>query len=297
MNPLRRAFLSLLVLSAFSVFSSAAFAVSPLKALILDGQNNHHWQITTPHLKKILEETNLFQVDVATAPPKGGDMSTFRPNFSDYRVVISNYTGDAWSAETRTAFVDYVRSGGGYVVVHSASNAFPDWKEYNEICGLGGWEGRDERWGPWVYWDNKIIRDASPGRGGDHGAVHAFLVAAREPDHPIMRGLPQAWLHAADELYNRLRGPAENLTVLATAFDDPAINGSGRHEPILFTVTYGQGRVFHTPLGHVRNGNLTAMRSVAFIVTLQRGTEWAATGEVTQSIPPDFPTVESYSLR
>lgn len=277
--------------------STAAFAASPLKALILDGQNNHHWQLTTPHLKQILEETGLFQVDVATSPPKGGDMSTFRPKFSDYRVVVSNYTGDAWPAETKAAFVDYMRRGGGYVVVHSASNAFPDWKEYNEICGLGGWEGRDERWGPWVYWENKIVRDDSPGRGGDHGAVHAFLVATREPDHPIMRGLPKAWLHAADELYNRLRGPAENLTVLATAFDDPAINGSGRHEPILFTVTYGQGRVFHTPLGHVRNGNLTAMRSVGFIVTLQRGTEWAATGEVTQSIPPDFPTVEGYSLR
>jgi len=274
-----------------------AAASAPLKALILTGQNNHDWKLTTPLLEKALTDTGLFTVDVAVSPPKGGDMSTFRPDFSRYAVVISNYTGDAWPAETKTAFVDYVRQGGGFVVVHSASNAFPDWPDYNAICGLGGWEGRDERWGPWIYWDNKIIRDPSPGRGGDHGPVHAFTIDVREPDHPITRGLPPSFRHAADELYNRLRGPAENLTVLATAHDQPvAPASSGRHEPILFTVTFGTGRIFHTTLGHVR-ADSTAMRSVAFIATFQRGAEWAATGQVTQPVPADFPTATEFRLR
>src|SRR5690606_26525012 len=140
-------------------------------------------------------------------------------------------------------------------------------------------------------------RDPTPGRGGDHGAIHSFQLVTREPDHPVMRGLPSVWRHADDELYNQLRGPAENLTVLATAFDDPAHRGTGRHEPILFTVNYDRGRVFHSTLGHARKGDVTALRSVGFIVTLQRGAEWAATGQVTQPVPADFPTAESASSR
>ena len=269
---------------------------APMKALILDGQNNHDWKTSTPHLQKILEETGLFSVEVATTPSKGGDMSRFQPKFSNYAVVISNYNGDLWSEKTQSDLVEFVRGGGGFVVVHSADNAFPKWKEYNEMIGLGGWEGRNEQSGPWVYWDKKIIRDASPGKGGDHGNIHPFKVEVRDPNHPIVRGLPPIWMHANDELYNRLRGPAENLTVLATAYDDPAIRGFGRNEPMLFTIEYGRGRIFHSTLGHVR-GDTIAQRCVGFIVTFQRGTEWAATGKVTQAIPADFPKDDAISVR
>jgi type 1 glutamine amidotransferase len=77
-----------------------------------------------------------------------------------------------------------------------------------------------------------------------------------------------------EELYDRLRGPAKNMTVLATAF---AEGGSERHEPVLMTIKYGKGRVFHTVMGHSH----TSMGGVAFQETLIRGTEWAATGKVT----------------
>jgi type 1 glutamine amidotransferase len=93
-------------------------------------------------------------------------------------------------------------------------------------------------------------------------------------------------MHARDELYDRLRGPAKNLTVLATAFSDPATGGTGQHEPLLMTIKYGKGRVFHTALGH----SPEAMKCVGFAVTLQRGAEWAATGRVRQKVPSDFPT-------
>jgi type 1 glutamine amidotransferase len=53
----------------------------------------------------------------------------------------------------------------------------------------------------------------------------------------------------------------------------------------------GKGRVFHTPMGH----GADSMRCVGFTVTLQRGTEWAATGKVTGAIPKDFPTEEKTS--
>src|SRR5690606_5323718 len=96
-------------------------------------------------------------------------------------------------------------------------------------------------------------------------------------------------MHAKDELYDKLRGPGENMTILATAYSDPKTGGSGRHEPMIFTIDYGQGRVFHTPMGH----DTEAMECVGFMTTLQRGTEWAATGEVTQEeLPEDFPTAD-----
>jgi type 1 glutamine amidotransferase len=84
------------------------------------------------------------------------------------------------------------------------------------------------------------------------------------------------------------------MKVLTTAYADPAKKGTGEHEPILFTMRYGKGRIFHTVLGH----NIEQLRCVGFIVTFLRGTEWAATGRVTQvEVPADFPTADEVSLR
>jgi type 1 glutamine amidotransferase len=109
---------------------------------------------------------------------------------------------------------------------------------------------------------------------------------AHPADHPIMQGLPPRWLHTQDECYDRLRGPAEHLTVLATAYSSPDYKGTDRHEPMLMAIDYGQGRVFHTTLGHEDY----SFESVGFIVTFLRGAEWAATGRVTVPVPPDFHT-------
>jgi uncharacterized protein len=265
-----------------------------LKVLIVDGQNNHDWKVTTPLLKRELESTGLFQVDVATAPP-GADTSGFRPNFAAYRAVLSNYNGADWPPDTQQALVEYVKGGGGLVIVHAANNSFPNWKEYNEMIGLGGWGGRNEASGPYVRFRNgHAIRDTSAGAGGHHGAQHPFQIVVRNPAHPITAGMPMAWLHETDELYDQLRGPAQNLTVLATAYADPQQGGSGEHEPMIFTIDYAAGRVFHTPMGH----SIKAIQCVGFIVTLQRGTEWAATGKVTNTkLPDDFPTADRVSLR
>jgi type 1 glutamine amidotransferase len=279
---------------------AAALTAAPRKALIVDGRNNHDWKATTPVLKQLLEETKLFTVDVATAPPDNAALLKFRPEFKNYDLVVFNYNdygnknaGD-WSPETQADFENYVRNGGGIVIFHAANNAFPNWKEFNRIAGLGGWSGRSEKDGPYIrFRDGKVVRDMTPGKAGSHGPRHAYQVVTRDPKHPIMKGLPAAWMQSTDELYDRLRGPAENLTLLATAYSDPAKKGTGENEPALFTLRYGKGRVFHTILGH----DVPAMRSVGFIVTYQRGAEWAATGKVTQKVPADFPTAVKVSER
>jgi type 1 glutamine amidotransferase len=288
----RRHFLSAICVCC--ALGLSAIAAPPYKALIVDGQNGHNWKATTPVLKQIVEDTGLFTVDVATSPPRGQDMSGFKPKFADYHVVISNYQGDEWPEETKKALVDYVKGGGGLVIYHFACAAFPKWPEYNEMIGLGGWGGRTEKAGPYVRWrDGKFVLEQVPGPTGGHGPMQAFKIELRNFDHPITKGLPPAFMHVEDELYGWLRGPAKNLTVLATAFAPKDKGGSDEHEPILFTVDYGKGRVFFNALGHTAK----ELKSVAFIVTFQRGVEWAATGKVTQKVPDDFPTADKASVR
>jgi uncharacterized protein len=309
-------------LLVLALTATALPAAAPLKALIVDGQNNHDWKGCTPILKWILEESGRFTVEVSTTPPSppsgprapkapataeqqaayqqtlarwkaqkaeldknlARQWQEWRPRFRDYAVVVCNYTGDAWPEPVRADFERYVREGGALVIVHAADNAFPEWAAYNEMIGVGGWGGRNEKSGPMARWrDGRIVLDYSPGAGGTHGAQHEFLVETREPEHPIMKGLPLRWRHASDELYSKMRGPATNMTVLATAYAAPDKGGTGEHEPILMVIRYGQGRIFHTVLGH----GPPTMAGLGFQVTLQRGAEWAATGQVTLPPPPE----------
>jgi uncharacterized protein len=260
-----------------------------LTGLIVTGQSTHNWEDSSSALKQLLESTGRFQIDTAVC--ESGQENEFNPDFSRHDLVIINYKGPSWSQTAQEALEKFVSSGGGLVIYHSSSQAFPEWEEYNKMSGLGGWEGRGRDSGPYVYWDEGlIVRDDSPGIAGYHGPRHAFPVAVRELSHPITRGLPPYWMHAEDDLYSLLRGPAENLTVLATAYSDPALGGSGRHEPVLFAIRYGQGRVFHTVLGHASDRPpFPALECAGFIVTFQRGAEWAASGKVTQEVPADFP--------
>lgn len=285
----------IVLLSLFVLVTATASgqAAEKLKALIVDGQNNHKvWPETTKMMKSYLEDSGRFTVDVETAAPKGTDPD-FKPAFKNYDVVISNFGHGAapWPKETEQAFEKYVAGGGGFVVIHAADNSFPDWPAYNEMIGLGGWGGRNEKSGPYVYTNAKgdVIRDRSPGKGGNHGAQWEFPVVVRDQDHPITRGMPTEWLHTKDELYDQLRGPAKNMHILATAES----NVTNRHEPMIFTVRFGEGRVFHTPMGHAEY----SMECVGFITTLLRGSEWAATGKVTLPIPDDFPTADATSSR
>lgn len=274
--------------------SSAALAADKINVLIIDGQNNHKWDVTTPVLKNALESSGAFTVEVATTPPKGSPAEAwhaFKPNFAAYKAVVSNYNGEPWPQNVRDAFTKYVADGGGFVSIHAANNSFPDWKEYNDMIGVGGWGGRNEKSGPWLYVkDGKLFRDTSPGNGGAHGPQHEFIVESTDVDHPITRGLPKRWLHAQDELYSKLRGPAENVQILTSAVSDlTAVN-----EPNNMVLSYQKGRVFHTTLGHADY----SMLDRGFYELVQRGTEWAATGDVKQTadVPADFPTDKAVSV-
>jgi hypothetical protein len=268
-----------------------------IHVMLLDGQSAgtyHDWKNTTPVLKKELEDAGLFQVDVVTAPASGEDFSKFKPHFDRYQAIVMNYDGPGWPSNLQDSFDEYLKNGGGMVVVHAADNAFADWPAYNRMIGIGGWRDRDEKWGPMWYFkkDGHLISDPAPGIAGSHGARLPFQVTTRLIEHPIMKGLPKVWMHAGDELYAALRGPGTNMSILASAYSSPENKGTGHDEPVLLTVRYEKGRVFHTTMGH----DIPALACVGFITTFQRGTEWAATGKVTQKVPANFPTADKVSI-
>ncbi len=291
----------LITLAGVAVPPASAAEKQPagkIKVVLIDGQNNHDWRATTPHLKGVLENCGRFSVDVSTnlkpgdKPPDQKDTVPFPPDLDKYEVVLSNYNGAAWPKEFQAKLDEYLKNGKiALVIVHAANNSFEKWAEYNLMIGMG-W--RNNRFGARLILDadGKEVRvPKGEGHGAGHGRKHAFRVTLRDADHPITKGMPHEWMHTADELYHGMRGPVENVHLLATAYSDKKTGGTGDHEPMIWTVTYGKGRVFHTPMGH----DLEGMRCIGFVGTLQRGTEWAATGKVTLPLPADFPTPDKTS--
>jgi len=321
LRPTRLAALAgLLVALAGALTPATAQQGDKVKVLIIDGQNNHNWKATTPVMKQALEETGRFIVDVATTPQKVAlppepkeatdaelakykealakyadayaqvrKAPPFNPDLTKYDVILSNYNGQPWPEAVQKALEKNLSEGKiGLVIVHAANNSFGGWTEYNKMIGMG-W--RDPKGGDRLYLDDngKEVRvPKGSGDGSGHRTTGTWPVVVRDPEHPITKGMPLEWMHNQDELYDNMRGPIENIRLLATAFS----KGTKVHEPMIWTISYGKGRVFHTPMGH----DVNAMKCVGFQTTLARGTEWAATGKVTLPIPGNFPKADKVSV-
>ncbi|MEM1296979.1 MAG: ThuA domain-containing protein, partial [Verrucomicrobiota bacterium] len=329
------------IAAVFAFSPSSALAEPPVRVLIVDGRNNHDWESTTDCLRAILEATGRFDVAVSTAPqlkfPKvprrtqhpedAADLQAAKkdfeapkaiaeaelaqrwdawmPDFDSADVVILNYNGSNWRPQVREAFLGFVRSGGGVVLIHGANNAFRDWSDFNQLIGLG-WRpspiGRAIKVNP-ENGETFVANDADLPNSGNssHGSKHAFQVAVRASDHPVMRNFPPLWMHASDELYHNMRGPAKNLTVMSSAFSDPSQRGSGFHEPLTWEVEFGNGKTIVTSMGHLwpgdlRRGEPTSLYCVGFQTLFARACEYVATGKVTLPVPREFPSPDTVSI-
>lgn len=294
---LRMKSLPVLVILAATLLTPGAGSAEDLKkvrVVIIDGQNNHKWRVTTPYLKRILEKSGRFTVDVSSNLKKGDKPGvvkptvTFPPDLKNYDVVLSNYNGAAWPAEFKKTFESRLHEGKiGFVLFHAANNCFADWPAFNLMVGMA-WRGNKA--GDRIYYDDKgkLVRVPKGQGSGTSETYHPYAVNLRSADHPIVKGMPKQWLHARDQLMFSLRGPIKDVTVLASS----PCPKTKVDEPILWTVAYGKGRVVHTPMGH----DTAAMSCTGFITTMQRSTEWAATGKVSIPIPKDFPTEKEVRL-
>jgi len=298
-----RWFLLAAVVGLLAAFASPApaSAAEKIGVLIIDGQNVHDWKATTPPIKAMLEKTGKFTVDVLTSPAalakdtddaaKAANKTAwekFKPDFSKYQVVLSNYCGQPWPEDVQKAFEKFVADGGGFVCYHFAVAAFKEWDAYNQMIGMG-WKPAEFGEGLALDDSGKEVRRAKgEGAGGSHGSAHPFEVIVRDKDHPIMKGLPEKWQHTSDELYGSLRGPAKDMHILCTAFsvkdNDKQKAGTEMHEPMAWTVPFGKGRVFVTVLGHA----VPETTAPDTTILLERGAEWVATGAVTIPAPADL---------
>jgi type 1 glutamine amidotransferase len=289
------------ILFAFALCAALATTVQAgdkkIRVVLVDGQNNHQWPLTTPVLKKALEDSGKFTVEISTSTkrnqekliPADWKSGPFPPDLSKFDVLLSNYNGEPWPKETQQSLDEKLKAGKiALAIVHAANNSFGGWNEYRHMVGMG-WYGANT--GDRLLLDDKgerVIIPKGKGDGPGHRYSGKFTITLRDAEHPITKGMPHEWMHNNDELYDNMRGPIENVKLLATAYS----KGTKAHEPMIWTVSYGKGRVFHTPMGHDAN----AMKCVGFQTTLLRGTEWAATGNVTIPIPSNFPTATQSSV-
>lgn len=271
-----------------------------INVLIVDGFSNHDWKQTTKLTKHILEESGLFKVSVSTAPARMVDtlLVNWEPEFQKYDVVIQNcnnlnHKEIQWPKKVKSELENYVKSGGGLYILHSANNSFEEWPEYNTMIGLG-WRKLSYGEAIEIASDKSIIKiPAGEGKNTTHGARFDAVVQ-RYTKHAINRGYPEKWKTANMELYTYARGPAKNVTVLSFANDSI----TNKNWPVEWIIKYGKGKVYNTSMGHLWKGDVypKGYRCVGFQTTLIRTTEWLATRRVTYKIPKNFPTEQNTSL-
>ena len=268
----KRLILAVLVIFAFgqSIPGQAPATPKKIQTLIITGQNGHDWRGVTPELRRMLEDTGRFEVRVVEEF-RERVRKRWRRTISSSSTISNAATGSLWWGDrANQALLDFVKNGKGLVMYHFSTAAFDGWTEYEKLSG-GNWRPNQ----------------------GHHSPQHDFVVKITDREHPITRGLKAELPQPHDELYANLRWqPEGTYHVLATAWDDHSlyggkarqpIPGAGLDHPMLWTLQYGQGRVFGNALGH----DVPAVRTPTFVATFTRGAEWAATGAVTLPVPPE----------
>lgn len=227
------------------------------KVLLLSGgaRQHHGYREQALYLAGALEDTGRFEVTIAEDAA-----ILLTPAMAKYDILIVNADRRdpefKFNKEEQQALLDWVKAGHGYVSIHGADNAAPDWlPEWREM--LGG------------VFSHVGLPDSKTKKG-------RFTIKIVDTASPITAGLSDFEL--SDELYYHLQMKPGVEPLATTAHD-------GGTWPVAWTRVYGKGRVFHTPLGHrdfgpgkddpLRNPNLGKL--------VIQGIDWVAEGKKAAS--------------
>lgn len=241
--------MALVCIVAFGFSDAAGAAERPdqIRVLLITGDDVdvHPWREMSETTREILVKTKKFDVRVCEDPYILESETALKA----YDVIVFTIFSRRVSmlpGQAQENLLNFVKSGKGFFVQHLASASFAEWDEFGKLCGR-----------KWVM-----------GTSG-HGPRAVFKAKIANKEHPITAGLDDFGVD--DELYAKLQGTGD-INVLVTADSD----WSNKTEPLVFTLSYGKGRVVHNAFGHDRKALMTP--NVQKIIA--RGTEWAATGKV-----------------
>lgn len=217
--------------------------------LLTGGQREHHgYRDQAFYLAGLLEDTGRYRVTICE------DASVLTtPAMKNYKLIIVNADRRdpefKFTEEQQRALLSSVKGGLGYVSIHGADNAAPDWlPEWKEM--LGG------------IFSHKGLPDGKTRKG-------SFNVKIVDTSSTIVAGLKD--FPIKDELYYHMQ-MQPGVEPLATVRHDD------QDWPVAWTRTYGTGRVFHTPLGHrdFGPGKDDPLRDPNLAKLLTQGIDWVA---------------------
>jgi hypothetical protein len=144
------------------------------------------------------------------------------PALAGYDVLFFALTSGElpFSAAQKTAILDFVRSGGGFLGAHSATDTLYEWPDYGALVGAYFKEH------PWTQSASVVVEDAT---------------------HPATTGLGDRF-SILEEFYTFRENPRPRVQVLLRL--DAASVGAAGDYPLAWTQSYGNGRVYYNALGH-----------------------------------------------
>jgi len=197
-------------------------------------------------VKAIGEKSGAFETTLAD------DVSGFTPeNLKNYDAVMCYTTGELPMTEAqKTAFVNFIKSGHGFVGVHSATDTFYLWPDYLDIVG--------------AYFN-------------DHPWHQLVTVDVVDAENPIVKFLGKPSFQVNDEIYQMSDFQAKTSHVLlkldtsSVDMKSPRVRQRFYGYPLAWTRNVGDGRAFYTALGHEE----AVWKSDWFQQLLLNGIEWA----------------------
>ncbi len=206
---------------------------------------------------EIFNDETGFQVDLTNRPD-----TLNLACLKGYDVILSNWNSWPenelrWPKEMEEGLLTFLNEGGGLLFFHASTSVFYEWPAFQEISTAA-----------WV-------------KETHHGENCPVVVSIGNRTHPITEGLRDFFIF--DELWIEA-GQNPTFEVLGTASPADDSKGTVSPQPALFVSNYGQGRIFHTLLGH----DARALRNTGLKTILQRAAVWAARAEVEIPVPPEM---------